>query len=253
MSAISASKDSHPEKVARLEAQVQALTNQLRHAQRLATIGTVAAMVAHEFNNILTPILNYATLAKKNPALTDKALSHAASGGARAAEICQAILGISGTGAAEASHVNVRQAVQDVLAAMARDPAKDRIELAVEIPEGLTALARPVELHQVLLNLLMNARTALLGCKGPRRIEIKAAARGRQTVVQVSDNGPGIAAENLPQIFEPFFTTGQRPDGSQGNGLGLAVCREIVTAAGGTIQAQSTPGAGASFTLTLNQ
>lgn len=86
VSAISASStDSHQDQVTRLEAQVQALTNQLRHAQRLATIGTVAAMVAHEFNNILTPILNYATLAKRNPSLTDKALTHAATGGARAA------------------------------------------------------------------------------------------------------------------------------------------------------------------------
>ncbi|MCE5277545.1 MAG: ATP-binding protein [Planctomycetaceae bacterium] len=236
----------------RLEAQVQALTNQLRHAQRLATIGTVAAMVAHEFNNILTPILNYATLAKRNPSLTDKALTHAATGGARAAEICQAILGISGPGEAQAQHVNVRQAVQDVLAAMAREPAKDRIDLALDVPEDLTVLARPVELHQVLLNLLMNARTALLGSKGPRRLAVKAWTEGGRTVVQVSDNGPGIAPENLPLIFDPFFTTGQRPDGSGGNGLGLAVCREIVTAAGGTIEAQSQPGAGASFTLTLN-
>lgn len=71
--------------------------------------------------------------------------------------------------------------------------------------------------------------------------------------MQVSDNGPGIAPENLPLIFDPFFTTGRQSDGSGGNGLGLAVCREIITAAGGTIEAQSPPGAGASFTLTLNQ
>ncbi len=84
--------DDKYKKVKELQAQVDALRGELRRAQRLAAVGTMTAMVAHEFNNILTPIINYAQLAKNNPKMVPKAIARASEGGLRATEICKAIL-----------------------------------------------------------------------------------------------------------------------------------------------------------------
>lgn len=236
----------------RLNAEVEALRKQLRRAQRLATVGTMTAMVAHEFNNILTPIINYARLARKNPAMTDKAIASAADGGQRATSICKALLGITREDDDRPVDMNVSELVSQTFEAMARDPRRDRVEVRLDIPSGATVLARRAELQQVLLNLLINARSAVLAKPRPRRIEVSAECAARSVVLRVSDTGVGIAPTNLERIFEPFFTTksGRDADGD-GNGLGLAVCREIVTNMGGEISVESVEGEGTTFTIRL--
>ncbi|MFP4353586.1 MAG: sensor histidine kinase [Phycisphaerae bacterium] len=235
-----------------LKAEVAALKQQLCQAQRLAAIGTMAAMVAHEFNNILTPVINYAQLAQRNPALSEKALLRAAEGGKRATEICRALLGVSGRQADSASEFDVVELISQTLKAMARDPEKDRIELSLHLPQSLVIRGRRTELQQVILNLLLNARQAVLADNGLREIDITAWQEDQRLNISVRDSGVGIQAEDLGKIFQPFYTT-QPVSGENGtgHGLGLAVCSEIIRSMGGDILVQSQPGQGSVFTLVV--
>jgi signal transduction histidine kinase len=242
----------HSERLEQLIAENQALRQQLVRSQRLAALGTMSAMVAHEFNNILTPIISYAQMAQRNPSMTAKALDRAFDGGQRATDICRAILGLARDEQAEPVRVNLGQLISDTLLAIGRDPKRDAIEIVVRTPADLAIVTRKVELQQVLMNLLLNARSAVLAKGAPRRIEISASTAGSDTVIHVSDNGVGIPRENVKRIFEPFFTTRPSQDGKpEGHGLGLTVCREIVQSLKGEIFVQSTPGCGATFTVIL--
>jgi len=243
---------SRSEQVAHLRAEVDSLRDQLNHAHRLATVGTMTAMIAHEFNNILTPIINYARMAQSNPSLVGKALAHAADGGRRASEICNALLGLTVKGDQEIRTVRLAELIDKTLDAMARNPAKDGIDFKTNVPADLTISTRPVEFQQVLANLLINARTAVLRTTGPRRIEVSARTDGGQIAVTVADTGIGIAPEDQADIFEPFYSTTPAGVGSgQGRGLGLAFCRKIIEELGGRITVQSAPGRGSAFTIHL--
>jgi len=243
---------SHAQQIRRYQAEIEALRRQLRTAQRRATVGTMVAMVAHEFNNILTPMLNYAQQARQKPHLAAKAVEKAADGSERAAAICRALLGMTADAPPDPVSVRLVELVEQTLTAMARDPAKDGIDLRVQVPAELCLVTQPVELEQVLLNLLMNARTAVLTSDGPRRIEVGAAAAGDVVRLHVRDTGVGIDPSDLPRIFQPHFSTRRDDDDTpDGHGLGLAICRQIVEALGGRIDVQSAPGRGATFTVSL--
>jgi len=242
--------DDPASRIAQLQAQVDALREELRRAQRLAAVGTMTAMVAHEFNNILTPIINYAQLAKNNPKMIPKAIARASEGGLRATEICKAILGITRDEDQGPSQEGLADMTHEILAAMAREPGKDGIELSIDIDEQLTVTTRRLELQQVLMNLLINARTAVLARPAPRVIHIAAEYDDDWIVVRIEDNGVGIPPEIIDRIFQPFFTTKGEADGStRGHGLGLALCREIMDALSGEISVESTVGVGTQFTL----
>lgn len=250
-STISIKNETYPDQLDRLKGEVEALRQQLRRAQRLAAVGTMTAMVAHEFNNILTPIISYAQMAQNNPALAGKAIARAADGGRRASHICKAIMGIAGK-EVPAEQSNLSELISETLAAMARDPEKDGIELVLEAPAELTVTTRRVELQQVLLNLLINARDAVMAKPQPRRIEISAGRKAGMLCIQVSDSGVGIAPENLDKIFQPFFTTKQSQDrDNRGHGLGLAICKDIITSLGGEISVRSKVNKGTTFTILL--
>lgn len=250
--AIETKAQSHRKELAKLEREVEALREQLRHAQGLATLGTMTAMVAHEFNNILTPMINYAQQAKSNPALIDKAITRAADDGLRAAEICGAILGLTDASRAAPAELNLDDLVRQTVTAMGRDPRKDGIEMTIDIPTDLVIRIRRTELQQVVLNLIMNARSAVLAKAPPRLVQVWARRKRKRLVLRVSDNGEGIPAKHLSKIFEPFFTTKQGGNGStDGRGLGLSICRQIAAALGGQIEVESTPGQGAAFTVSV--
>ena len=231
----------------------ESLRRQLRHCQELATVGTMTAMIAHEFNNILTPIINYTQMAAEgDEEMVPKAIRKAAEGSQRAADICEALLSLLRDRTAEPVRVNLAEMVDQSLLAMGRSPSKDGIEMGLTIPTGVKVLARPGELKQVIINLLINARAAILSNGKRRRIDITAVRTPEAVVFSVADSGTGIAPEHMPRLFEPFFTT-KNGDGNDevGTGLGLAFCREILTTMDGAIHAESIPGQGATFHVTL--
>ena len=144
--------------------------------------------------------------------------------------------------------------IDETLTAMAHDSRRDGIDFVIKVPDTLTLAVRRIEFQQVMLNLLLNARQAVLGKPTPRRIEVSARKEPRDVLLRVSDNGVGIPPGNLARIFEPFFTTHQgSADQSQGSGLGLAICCEIIQSMNGQISVRSTEGTGTTFSLHLPQ
>ena len=236
-----------------LAAENKALRQQLRRAQSLATIGTITAMIVHEFNNILTPIMNYARLAGDGDAeMTAKALAKAIGGGQQGVDICEALLGLLRDDSSEPTDERVAELVTQSLLATGRSLTKDGIELDLDIPEDLTVRVRPAEFKQVLVNLLLNARAALLEKGRGGAVAIDARREGDQVALRVADTGTGVDPANLDRIFEPFFTTKNGENGTQvGTGLGLALCQEIVTSLGGEIRVESQLGHGTTFHILL--
>src|SRR5690554_5147386 len=152
--------------------QLEAVKQQLTESQRLATIGTIAAVIAHEFNNLLTPVVSYSQYALQSAQsdqpdmeLIIKALSKSFSGSTKAGKICQSMLSLA-RGQSMAGVVDVQALVDETLLVLARDPKKDGITLRVQVQPDLRVEGDIVQLEQVLLNLLINARQAMLGRGG---------------------------------------------------------------------------------------
>jgi len=237
------------------EDRIKNLEDQVVVTQKLATLGTMACLVAHEFNNILTPMINYAELALKHQddtALMRRALEKTIHHGNRAALVIQSMLGLVRDQGKKKQATPLAPLVKECFQCLARDFAKDRITVKMDIPEDLCLFVAPGQMQQVLLNLIINARQAMLDRGGS--LTIRARTQGEGNVqIQVVDTGCGITPEIMNRIFEPFFTTktgAARPD-QQGTGLGLMVCRSIVEAHMGAITAASQPGQGATFTISL--
>lgn len=254
-----------------LRAQIATLTEQLIESQRLAAIGTVSAVIAHEFNNLLTPVVNYAAFglkslesAEPDLVMAKKSLQKVAAGSEKAGRICMAMLSLA-RGESSNTATSIKQWVDEAIAVLARDPQKDGIALRIQIPEDLYVSGDSIQLEQVLLNLLINARQAILTSGGGGSITVRAAidtdqpdSDGPKMVkITVSDTGPGIPEKILPRIFEPFFTTKgtARRGETKGTGLGLAICKQIIEHHRGTISVASThggaSGTGTTFTITL--
>lgn len=240
-----------------MQGQLESLRDQLTESQRLATIGTIAAVIAHEFNNLLTPIVSYSQYAlqsaegeKPDLELIKKALTKAYQSSSKAGRICTSMLGLA-RGESIFGQVSVQNLVDETLLVLARDPRKDGITLRVQVQSDLHVEGDPVQLEQVLLNLLINARQAMLGKGGS--ITIKAQHAEDQVRLQVIDTGPGIPERLLPRIFEPFFTTKgtSRKGETKGTGLGLAICKEIVEHHKGRIEVESEVGKGTTFNVYL--
>ncbi len=274
------------QELARLEFRVEQLQAEIERAQRLSLLGTMVGVIAHEFNNILTPVLSYCQLAKARPedtALTAKALDRAAAGAEKAARIASAILELtrderlspsgkhSGLGH-ESNNCDIVKTIQDVLLSMAREPEKDGISVSVEGQGSTLARIRPVALHHVLLNLVLNARRAMTGggrltfrYAGPKNSSTWNAAAPRVCddagvgevesqwlTLEIEDTGCGIPEDLLPHLFEPFATRPHDdPKQARGTGLGLTISRRLIEDAGGQIHVASERGAGTRFTLKL--
>jgi signal transduction histidine kinase len=253
--------------------EVQSLKAQLAGLQHLVNMGSISYMIAHEMNNLLAPMKSYATLALSNrddPALVEKALRKAVATSERASKIMESMLALAGGKSQEKKTTPLRGLVDEVFSCLCRDFAKDGITVNIEIPDALSVPCVPVQIQQVLMNLILNARDAMLSRGGV--LTIKAADRGDSVEIKVADTGDGIAPANLSRIFETFFTTkdkglknetttdesshiaGATQAGSRshsGAGLGLAFCKMIVDGHDGCISVESTPGQGSSFCITL--
>lgn len=230
------------------------LQSQLAHLQALANIGTVASMIAHEINNILTPLTNYAQLAINNPAdtaLTRKALEKTVLNSTRAAKILESIKTLANGEKQHKKNSRLNLMIEDIFTCMCRDFSRDKITVDIQIPDGLTIWAVPVQMQQMLMNLILNARDAMLPKGG--RLTIKAEDASDTVHIEVADTGCGIATENVDRIFEPFFSTKNFDSSynSAGAGMGLAFCKHIVETHNGSIVVNSRIGEGTSFTIIL--
>ena len=230
------------------------LRQQLLQAQKLSSVGALASSVAHEFNNILTTIINYARLALRTPAdegSRTQALERILKGSQRAATIVNSMLGFARNNSTQRELTDLVQLVEEVLVLADKDLSKHRIQVEKKYHGRPHAHVVPAQIEQVLLNLIINARQAMP--RGGRLgIEVRQNVRTQMVELRVADTGAGIPPERLRLIFEPFYTT-KEPDahGHGGTGLGLSVCRQIIEQHQGRIRVESLVGRGSAFTIKL--
>jgi signal transduction histidine kinase len=230
------------------------LRQQLLQAQKLSSVGALASSVAHEFNNILTTILNYTKLALRNPgdaAACSQALERILKGSQRAAVIVNSMLGFARNTSTAREMTDLAALVEEVLILTDKDLSKHRIHVEKKFHGRPRACVVPAQIEQVLLNLLINARQAMP--RGGRLcLEVRDNAQTGLVELRVSDTGVGIPPDRLRLIFEPFYTT-KEPDanGHGGTGLGLSVCRQIIEQHHGRIRVESVVGKGSTFTVKL--
>jgi signal transduction histidine kinase len=230
------------------------LRQQLLQAQKLSSVGALASSVAHEFNNILTTIINYAKLAQRpnqDEASRAQALEKILKGSQRAATIISSMLGFARNTSTQRESTDMVALVEELLVLTDKDLSKHRIQVEKKYQGRPKAHVVPAQIEQVLLNLIINARQAMP--RGGRLvIEVRENARTGMVELSVSDTGVGIPPERLRLIFEPFYTT-KEPDanGHGGTGLGLSVCRQIIEQHHGRIRVESLVGKGSTFTVKL--
>ena len=238
---------------------------QVRHYQKLQTIGALAGGIVHEFNNLLTPIMGYSEFLKQqlgpeNEYYED--IDEIYKAGGRAKEIVDQILPFSRreTDSTQYNVVNLNAVIWDALK-MVRMLLPSSVRLVVKPYSGpINIYGSATQIHQVLLNLCTNAYQAMEASGGTltvatRRVfqdqlpeQYHPVAEGEFVRLEVSDTGCGIPPEMLSRIFDPFFTTKAAGDGT---GLGLSVVQNILISHGGFIEAESTVGRGSRFLVYL--
>jgi signal transduction histidine kinase/CheY-like chemotaxis protein len=237
------------------------LQGQLRQAQKMEAIGTLAGGIAHDFNNILSAILGNTELAKQDSAADSPALPslrEIEKAGKRARDLVRQILTFSRNEAPKRAPVRLAELVADT-ERLVRVTLPPNVHFTVlEGDAQATVLADATQVEQALLNLCTNAVLALGSHSGSVSVEVRkltltpdsAPALGLEAGpyvrVAVSDTGTGMDAQTLQRIFEPFFTTRQV---GQGTGLGLSVVHGVMRSHQGAIDVQSTPGQGSTFSL----
>jgi two-component system, NtrC family, sensor kinase len=247
-------------KVAERTEQLKSAHQKLMHTDRLASLGQLAASVAHEINNPVSGVLNLSMLMErimKSGSIPEgrepefrKYLSRISTETARVGRIVSDLLAFSRRSKPQRSDADLNKLVRSTLSLVNHKlkltDCEAELDLAPDLPP---VLCDPSQMQQVILNLVMNAAEATQSKGGGKvRMITRVSATGRDVELVVEDNGEGIAPENLSKVFHPFFTT--KPEG-KGVGLGLAVLYGIVQAHDGEVDVKSTPGQGTIFTVTL--
>ncbi len=240
--------------VEELRAQIEILKRELRDAQQMTALGELMSTTTHEFNNVLTTILNYAKLGLRHPdePTRTKALNKILGAGQRAERITNSVLGLARNRSNEPEPTNLGNMVEESLVLLERELTKYRVAVEKQYETDKPAQVIGNQIQQVLLNLLTNARQAMpKGGLVMIRVAEDAAAGTIDLIVR--DTGTGIPADKLSKIFDLGFSTKQGPDetGKGGAGVGLSACRDIIQQHGGKIRVESTPGKGTAFILKL--
>lgn len=234
--------------------ELKAMQGRLIHTARLSALGELAAVVAHQVNNPLTTVMGDAEILVQDIDKDDpnhasaEAILHA---GRRAKEVVERILVMS-RDEREFKDLDLNATIEDTLQLVRPQTSRHRVKLIVRTANGIPPVyAIPGQLEDVWMNLLTNARDAVLQrnpTQGVITITSALSEDGKMAVVTVSDNGSGIPAAHLESVFDPLFTT--KPRG-KGTGLGLYVCRQIVDDHKGKITINSVPNEGTMITVQI--
>jgi len=220
---------------------------ELVSAARLATVGELAAGVAHEIGNPLAGILGYLSLAKTygaQSAQLRECLDSIDSEVHRIDHIVKGLLDLGRPPQGAPGPVDVAGLVETCVRLVSAGPDFRQVKVQLFLEPGVIARGESGPLSQVLINLLLNAAQAI---QGTGSVVVRSRRAGEQVLVQVEDSGKGIPPGALPRLFEPFFTT----KGTKGSGLGLAVSRHLVWSMGGQLTADNLEAGGAQFTVGL--
>jgi len=237
------------------EDRIHFLEEQIATAKTLASLGTATAKIAHEINNVLMLMTNYAkqALARQDDvAFMRKALEKTIHHCNQAAGMIEGMSNLVHDQTIQRETVNLADIVNDCFQSLNCDLSKERIEVDMQIPDDLTLFAVPSQIQQILVNLILNARQAMRGNGG--KLTLQASKQKNQQIqIRVTDTGCGIEPDLREKIFEPFVSTKTNPEKPDrcGNGLGLSVCKDIVDSYNGTISVDSTLGEGTTFLITL--
>jgi two-component system NtrC family sensor kinase len=246
------------DRVAQKTEELRRTHDEVLHVETMASLGKLAAVVAHEINNPLAGILTYAKLLrkwvdrgetsgeKKYEAM--QCLDLVASESRRCGELCKNLLSFSRTAPMNVEGTDINSVVERCLLLVHHNLELAAIDSRPELAPGLPRIqCDPTQIEQVLLALVMNALDAMPH-GGTLSVRTDLLEDLQQVEIQVLDDGAGIQAEILPTIFEPFVTTKDR---SHGTGLGLAVSRSIIERHSGKITVHSEVGKGTTVTITL--
>jgi len=242
--------DAMAEAVQRRESQLtQAARQQVSRAEKLASIGRLAAGVAHEINNPLTGVLTFAHLLRQKPQMSEEdcqdldLIIHETT---RATEIVRGLLDFARERPTTMEPLDLNDVVRRTVRLIVNQKKFEHIVIEEALQNDLPEVCGDMnQLQQVLLNLALNACTAM---PSGGHLNIGTGIADGRVVLRVSDTGCGIKEELLERIFEPFFTT---QSVGKGTGLGLSVTFGIVEQHHGTIEVQSTEGQGSTFTISL--
>ncbi len=229
--------------------ELQTIEHQMRQSDRLATVGQLAAGVAHEIGNPLTSISSLVQLLERrmeNPDHIAK-LGRIRSNIERITKIVHELVDFTRPQATDVQAVQINDVVQSAVGLMSYDNRSQKIKIDLELTPSLPRVkASPDKLHQVMVNLLVNAFDAMK--EEGDKIRIVTSENPSSVAVKVEDNGGGMHPEVMDKIFEPFFTT---KDVGKGTGLGLSVSHGIINSMNGSLNVSSLPGEGASFLIEI--
>jgi signal transduction histidine kinase len=238
----------------KLDDETRDIYHQLLQAEKMAALGQTISGVAHELNNPLATILSWAERLSQRKALDEtlrSGLETILGESERAARIVRNLLTFARKRQTTRAMVDVNAIIRETLALRSYEQRVCNIEVIEALAAGLPLVfADGHQIQQVLLNLIINAEQAMLSANGRGVIVVRTwhDADQESVVLEINDDGPGIADELQPKIFDPFFTT---KEVGKGTGLGLTVAYAIVQEHGGRIRLESRPGAGASFYVEL--
>ena len=226
----------------------QDLRDQLIHAEKLASIGTLASGIAHEINNPLYTITGLSEILRDEcrPEVVREYIEEIIAAGQRIAGIVRSLNAFARrTQDEEVCDIDLNCTLDEAVKMARRATVLDQVQVATQYEAVLLVRGKPDELLQVFVNLVTNAVQAM---EGKGALTLSTAGADGFVLATVKDTGPGIPHNNLTRIFDPFFTTKEQ---GKGTGLGLHIVRDIVTNYGGQITAESTLGQGATFTVKL--
>ena len=237
-----------------LDRTVKERTERLLQSEKLATMGSLLAGVAHELNNPLAALSGQAQLlllTQHDPAVVAQRATKINSAVGRCVRIVRNFLALARQQPPERTPTDLAQVIHGAVELLAYELKSDGVEVTVEMASDVPVLwADAHQLHQLFVNLINNAAQAMRRQTAPRRIAITVRVVGQTERVHIAvrDTGPGIPPEIQTRVFEPFFTT--KPQG-EGTGLGLSLCAGIVQDHGGRMTLESEPGAGTTFHIEL--